>query len=634
MCGIAGFIDRLEFQGAEKRIGEMLRPLESRGPDGQGTWLERFHDYNVALGHRRLSIIDLEGGTQPLANSDNQIWTTFNGEIFNYLELKEKLLASGYKFKTKSDTEVLVHLFEELGADGFQHLNGMFAYSIWDHRKQELWLVRDRAGIKPLYYSVLPEGGILFGSELSSLWAHPSCPRYVDPQAVSSFLFSDSIHAPRTILQGVQKLPPGHYLKWNMSGRIEVAPYWQLNLPLRRSFKLTKDLFSEKVSDLEVLLIDSVKRQLISDVPVGAFLSGGIDSSLVTAIANKLSPGNIQTFSIGFEDTDFDESPYSDLLSQKLKTEHRKKIISEKNLLEIVPRVLSRLDEPLGDPSILPTTLLSELAAEHVKVVIGGDGGDELFAGYPTYWAHGQAKYFEALPAAVRHKWIAQLVSQLKVKPHYQSLEWKLKRFVLRWDDSIVRRHFRWMSATDLPDLQRFFTQLKEEPDVLQAFSEHPDVDSLTQLLALDFQTYLPDNVLTKVDRASMAHSLEVRPPLLDNHIIDFAFNLPSQFKLKKRTSKYILKKLALRWIPAEIVNRKKRGFAIPLSRWIAGPLQPMLAKILHESPLWDLDLVNHKVAVTWNEEHLSHKVDRSKSLWGIIVLDHWLRKFPAQRMR
>jgi asparagine synthase (glutamine-hydrolysing) len=632
MCGIAGFIEK-SANKPERTLKNMTDAIASRGPDGQGHWDTTFGEWIVALGHRRLSIIDLEGGMQPLGTEDALKQISFNGEIYNFKELRQALEKKGHRFQTRSDTEVALHQYLEHGVKGLAELDGMFAFALWDSTTGELLLVRDRVGIKPLYYATLPRGGVVFGSELSPLLAHPSVPRKVSTQGIASYFFSDYSHPPETAIEGVQKLEPGHYVIWNAGKLSDPQPYWTLNLDAEEAKENGESHdVGAAAQELWQRLSGSVERAMISDVPVGVFLSGGLDSSIVAALARERSYGRLRTFSIGFENSDYDESPFAREVAKHLGSEHTEEILNESSLLEIIDPALDYLDEPLGDPSYLPTYLLSRLAARHVKVVLGGDGGDELWAGYPTYFAHKLGSAYAHLPRVIRENIIEEIVSRIPVRDGYQTFEWKAKRFALRWDDHLYRRHLRWMSAMDLSDVQKAmnFEDASREPATLSfasLYDEEKAKDQLNSILALDLQTYLPGSVLTKVDRASMAHSLEVRPPLLGNESVDWAFRQPSALKLHGRTKKFLLKKAAEGHLPDSIIHREKKGFAIPLSVWLRGPLKTRLERLFTESPLWSGDFLNRTTFLQWNEEHQNQRVDRSKALWALFVLDHWARR-------
>ena len=626
MCGIAGFIQR---GASPEALPRMLARIAHRGPDGEGRWVRQAGGWDVAIGHRRLAIIDVADGAQPMENAEGSAVITFNGEIYNFMQLRAPLERDGYRFRTRSDTEVIVHHFDRYGAPGVVDLDGMFAFGIWESGPRRLTLARDRIGIKPLYYAPLPGGGIVFASELTALLAHGSVDRTLSVEGLASYLFSDYVHPPHTIVRDVRKLPPGHTLVWEDGRLEEPRAFWRVPAPRPAPSKPDRALADELWSELGRV----VKAQLVSDVPVGIFLSGGIDSSCVAALA-AAAGGRMKAFSIGFDDATFDESRFARLVAERLNVEHVTETLHERNLLEVLDLALDKIDEPMADPSYLPTFLLSRLAARHVKVVVGGDGGDELWAGYPTYRAHRYAALYARVPRWVRGGVLQRAIDRLPVDDRYQSLEWKLRRFTQRWDDDPVTRHLRWMSSVDLPDLPRALPAARGlRPAPLDA--ELPSTnDWMERMLALDFTTYMPGSVLAKVDRASMAHGLEVRPPLLDNDAVDFAFALPSRYKLRGTRGKHLLKLAARGKIPDEIIDRPKKGFGIPLGAWLRGPLRPRIDEVVTRSPLWDLGLLDRGVFEAWNRDHQSARADRSKPLWGLLVLDHWYRRARAGTAR
>jgi asparagine synthase (glutamine-hydrolysing) len=623
MCGIAGFIER---RSNPEALPRMLARVVHRGPDGEGQWRREAGSWHVSLGHRRLSIIDVEGSPQPMENEDGTVALTYNGEVYNFQALRPALERDGHRFRTRGDTEVIVHHVEQHGVPGVGALDGMFAFAHWDGKTRRLVLARDRAGIKPLYYATLPDGGLVFASELSCLLAHGGVPADLAPAGLASYFFSDYVHPPGTIVRGVRKLPPGHTLVWE-DGRLgEPQAYWRVGAPGPAPGRTDAELASSLWDELG----RAVKAQLVSDVPVGIFLSGGIDSSCVAALA-AAAGGRMKAFSIGFENATFDESKYARMMADRLDVEFVSETLHERNLIDVLDAALDKLDEPMADPSFLPTFLLSRLAAQHVKVVVGGDGGDELWGGYPTYRAHRYASVYARVPAWLRKSVFERAVSLLPVvDSRYQSLEWKLRRFTQRWDDDLVTRHLRWMSSVDLPDLSLAIpTSRGLRPATLDVPLPAMD-DSLELMLALDFSTYMPGSVLTKVDRASMAHGLEVRPPLLDNALIDLAFSLPSTYKVRGGVSKFLLKRAARGKIPDDIIDRPKKGFGIPLGPWLRGPLRPRLEEVVARSPLWGTGLLDREVFATWNREHQDRVRDHSKALWALLVLDHWHRRHYA----
>ena len=611
----------------------MTDRLTHRGPDGRGVWKSRAGDWEIALGHRRLSIIDIEGGAQPLGNEDGAVQIIFNGEIYNFRELRAMLEQRGHRFATRCDTEAIIHHYEDHGAAGLDALNGMFAFAIWDQRDQKLLLARDRVGIKPLYYAPLPDGGVAFASELTALMEHPAVDRALDPAGLASYFFGDFAHPPVTLVRGARKLPPGRWIEWSScQGLGAPRAFWSLKVA-----DVDGDP-RELAGTLRRKLADAVAAQMVADVPVGVFLSGGIDSSIIAALAQQHAgarggsggSGAVQSFSIAFEDPRFDESRYARLMAKHLRTRHVERTFGEGELLTVLDAALDSLDEPMADPSILPTYLLSKLTAEHVKVVLSGDGGDELWAGYPTYKAHRYAVGYAQVPRLFRGAIVDPLVTRLPVRHGYQGFEWKAKRFALRWDDDPLRRHLRWMSNVDLDDLSLAVASSSTPVQLACANSSGAPSDQINQILALDFSTYLPGSVLTKVDRASMAHGLEVRPPMLHNDLVDYAFSLSSDLKLRRTTTKALLKRAAKGLLPDEIIHRSKKGFAIPLAQWLNGPLAPRLRTVIDQSPLWQTGLLSQDVFRQWQSEHSQHNVDRSRPLWALLVLDHWHRRIAS----
>lgn len=627
MCGIAGFIQKRPDPPA---LSRMLARIAHRGPDGEGTWHHQTDPWHVSLGHRRLAIIDLSTGAQPMDNEDGSVQITFNGEIYNFQDLRAELEPRGHRFKTRSDTETIIHHFEEHGVAGIAKLNGMFAFAVWNSKSRTLVLARDRVGIKPLYYAELADGGIGFSSELSSLVAHGGIDETWSTEGLASYLFSDYVHPPHTIFRAVKKLAPGHTLVWR-DGHLE-APraFWQVPAPDAAPDKDDGALASELWEGLG----RAVESQLIADVPVGIFLSGGIDSSIVATLAAGRAKDRMKAFSIGFEDATFDETRYAKLMAERLGVEHVVEQLHEGNLLDVIDDALDMLDEPLADPSFLPTFLLSRLAARHVKVVVGGDGGDELWGGYPTYRAHRYAKIYAKVPSWIRNDVLPHAIARLPIDDRYQSLEWKVRRFTERWDDDATTRHLRWMSSVDLPELALAMPHSGAVvPPTLHARLPETN-DWLQRILALDFTTYMSGSVLTKVDRASMAHGLEVRPPLLDNETIDWAFRLPSKYKLRGRRGKYLLKLAANGKIPDELIERSKKGFGIPLARWLRGPLRDRMQTLVDSSPIWDGQILGQSAFQTWNREHQTKEKDHSKALWALFVLDHWFRRQQTEGSR
>lgn len=620
MCGIAGFV-RGDGGPADRDIlSRMTARIAHRGPDGDGL----FVDGPVALGHRRLAIIDPAGGAQPLGNEDGSVQVTYNGELYNELELRPWLEARGHRYRTSTDTESLVHLYEELGADFVRELNGMFALALWDAPRQRLVLARDRMGQKPLFYAETPAGGLVFGSEPKALLEHPDVPRALDPEGLARYLFYEYIPSPGSIWRGFRKLPHAHALIWE-AGRTRLVRYWYPPDPWPEDqVAPLADAADQFWNDFRA----AVARHRRSDVPIGVFLSGGVDSSsVVAALAELESAASIRTFSIGFEDRSFDESPHFESVARRLGTDHHQRTFSVQDVLDLLPDLAGWLDEPFGDASILPTHLLSRFAREQVKVVLGGDGADELLAGYPTFVAEGPANLYRRLPSAAR-RLTAAAVGRLPVDHRNFSLDFKLKQFLRGADSPLPLAHQRWLGSFSGPEIRA----LLADPPALDVEAEHldraaaiaPDADPLTRSLLLYQDTYLPEDILNKVDRASMACSLEVRAPFLDARLVDDMERLPASYKRYGRQTKRLLKHAAAGKLPAGILRRPKKGFGIPVARWLRGPLSGLLDERLDPARLRRQGLFRPEEVARRIAEHRAGTHDHRKPLWTLLVFQLW----------
>jgi asparagine synthase (glutamine-hydrolysing) len=633
MCGIVGFLSHRDVDIPNYEVLRAMRDtLVHRGPDDSGEFIRPLDEGGpfVFFGHRRLSIIDLAGGHQPLSNENKTVWVVFNGEIYNFEELRSRLETLGHQLKTNSDTEVIAHAYEEYGEGCFQQLNGMFAIGIWDELQKRLVLARDRLGKKPLYYSLM-NGTFLFASELKGILAYPQFSREVNPLSFMKYLFFEYVPSPHTIFKDAQKLPPSSYLIWQ-KGRIEVKEYWS---PF--SAESTERNLPEAEVELRMLelLRSSVKRRLISDVPLGVFLSGGIDSSTITAFAQKEVPGKVKTFSIGFEDPSFDESKYAFLASKYLGTEHHEQTMTPADLLNLVPSLPDILDEPMADASILPTYLLSRFTREHVTVALGGDGGDELFAGYPTYLAHKFARPYETFGKNL-HPLIGLLGNLLPVSDDNISFDFKVKKFLsgMGYPDPI--RNFVWLGSFPFPELKKVlspeittpFDPIRLVEEISSYEREFPLKDKTTLLQYLDLRLYLQEDILVKVDRASMACSLEVRAPFLDYELVEFVMNLPSSLKLRRFTSKYLLKKVMKGRLPNEVIYRKKKGFGVPIAKWVKGPLRELFGDLLSFDRIKKEGFLNPSYVSSLLQDHLVNKKDNRKQLWTLLVWELWLNRY------
>jgi asparagine synthase (glutamine-hydrolysing) len=633
MCGIVGFLTSKAGNIPEDEILEKMRDvLIHRGPDDEGEYIRPLDGKGpfVFFGHRRLSIIDLTGGHQPLSNEEGTVWVIFNGEIYNFEELREALKGRGHQFRTHSDTEVIVHAYEEYKENCFRYFNGMFAIGIWDEKAKRLILARDRLGKKPLYYSFI-NGSLLFASELKAIMLYPSFSRKVDPLSLMKYLFFEFIPSPHTIFMDAKKIPAACYLIWDKKG-IKVTQYWSPCDPKNEEKNL-----SEVEAELKMmeLLKKSVKRRLVSDVPLGVFLSGGIDSSAITALAQKEVPVRIKTFSIGFEDPTFDESKYASLVSKHIGTEHHEQTMTPTDLLNIVPNLPDILDEPMADASILPTYLLSKFTRSHVTVALGGDGGDELFAGYPTYLAHKFARPYERF-LGFSQPISTFLANLLPVSDDNISFDFKVKKFLSGINYLHGVRNSIWLGSFSLsenekvlsPGIHAHFNRDRLVEEIFLYEKECPYKDPLTKLQYLDLRLYLQESILVKVDRASMACSLEVRAPFLDHELVEFIMGLPSRWKLKGLTSKYILKKVMGSWLPDEVIHRPKKGFGIPIAKWVKGPLKELFGDLLSPERIRREGFLNPEYVDGLLQDHLLKKRDNRKQLWTILVWELWVQRY------
>jgi asparagine synthase (glutamine-hydrolysing) len=633
MCGILGFLTQRAVDIPDLGVLRSMRDLLThRGPDDHGEFVRPMDEGGpfVYLGHRRLSIIDLTGGHQPLSNENETVWVIFNGEIYNFLELKSRLEASGHRFRTNSDTEVIVHAYEEYGEDCFKHFNGMFAVGIWDESRKRLLLARDRLGKKPLYYC-FAKGSFLFASELKALMAYPNFSRQIDPLSFMKYLFFEYIPSPHTIFKEANKLPPASYLILEKNG-IRVVEYWSPFDSEKAGEQYSEGEIESKMLEL---LRQSVQRRLISDVPLGVFLSGGIDSSAITALAQREVPGKIKTFSIGFEDPSFDESKFASLASRYLGTEHHEQTMTAPDLLNLVPNLPDLLDEPMADASVLPTYLLSKFTRQYVTVALGGDGGDELFAGYPTYLAHKVARQYEFFLNPLRPI-LSFAGNLLPVSDDNISFDFKVKKFLsgIGYPESI--RNFIWLGSFSFPELKGVLSpELGSRVDPAQIMGEvdacqkgFPLEDKTTLLQYLDLKFYLQDDILVKVDRASMACSLEVRAPFLDYELVEFVMNLPSSLKLRRFTLKYLLKKVMKDFLPREVINRKKKGFGVPIAKWVKGPLRELFGDLLSYDRIKREGFLNPDYVTRLLQDHLANKKDNRKHLWTLLVWELWVNRY------
>jgi asparagine synthase (glutamine-hydrolysing) len=626
MCGIAGMAGSLRTHRAT--LQSMTDALLHRGPDGEGV----FWSDDVGLGMRRLAIIDVTGGDQPIYNEDGSVCVVYNGEIYNFLELRAELEGRGHHFVTNSDTEVIVHAYEEYGLECLERLWGMFAIALWDAREQRLLLARDRLGKKPLVYYANSSGGLVFGSELQAVLAHPSVPREIDPRAIDDYLTYLYVPAPTTAYRGVKKLPPGHRLVWQ-AGHITVEPYWRV----RFSEKL-RISEHEAVEQFGVLLRDAVRRRLIADVPLGAFLSGGMDSSSVVAEMAELSTTPVKTFSIGFGERDFDELRYAAQVAERFETDHHELVV-EPRALDVLPTLVRHYGEPYGDSSAIPTYYVARMTRQHVTVALNGDGGDEVLAGYERHWGARIAARYDTIPRFVRHGLIRPLVPLVPEPRERRAFLRRAKRFMAAAHLSPVDRYLHWVGAFSAAQKSAlysddFATALGGNQSVhwlRETLSGEPLLDPVDAVLRADTLLYLPEDLLAKVDIASMANSLETRSPLLDHRLVEFCAGLPSSYKLHGRTSKWLLRQLMRDRLPPAILTRPKMGFGVPVGEWLRGELRPLLEDTVLSSAALNRGYFRPQAVQSLVDDHLSRRADRTAHIWALLMLELWFREFVGR---
>lgn len=627
MCGIVGIFDPRGQRPIDNALLARMNDSQfHRGPDDGGL----FVDPGIGLGFRRLAIIDLSGGAQPLFNEDHSVVIVFNGEIYNFKKLVPVLEARGHVFRTRSDTEVIVHAWEEWGPACVERLRGMFAFAIWDKRQQTLFLARDRLGEKPVYYSELPDGTVIFGSELKALLQHPAAPRALDPQAIEDYFAYGYVPDPKSIYRGIRKLPPGHSLTWRRGTPAPAPrPYWDVAFRVQAG----RDE-REVIEDLTSRLRDAVDMRMVADVPVGAFLSGGVDSSGVVAVMAGLSKEPVNTCSISFGQKDYDESRFAQTIADRYHTRHHVRRVTEDDV-ELVDRLALFYDEPFADSSAMPTYRVCELARERVTVALSGDGGDEVFAGYRRYrWHHYEELVRGAIPAALRRPLFGFLAA-LYPKADWAPRPFRAKSTLQAIARDSVDAYFRSVGLlTDEMRARLFspsFTRDLQGYKAREVLEQHmrgaPTDDHLSQIQYADLKTYLSGDILVKVDRASMANSLEVRVPILDHELIEWAAGLPLALKLRGGEGKYVFKKALEPLVPHELLYRPKMGFSIPLARWFRGPLRDRLRQALSSSTLADAGIFDLDYLRTLVDQHQAGTRDHSAPLWALLMFESFLRQ-------
>jgi len=628
MCGIVGIEHFSEAPVLRETIQRMCGALVHRGPDDEGIYIGD----RVGFGHRRLSVIDLVSGHQPLANRDKTIWITYNGEVYNYVQLRKQLVGLGHQFVTESDTEVIVHAYEQFGESCPKHLDGMFAFAIWDLRKRHMFLARDRVGKKPLFYCY-ERDFFAFGSEIKALLCHPAISGELLPASIPYYFTFGYAPAPNTFYRNIMELPPAHFLIVDVSGRVKLERYWDLDYSIRPRKERSKE---EAAMRIRNILTEAVQKRLVADVPIGAFLSGGIDSSIVVGLMSRLMQKPVKTFSIGFAgDKAFDETSYARLVANHFKTDHTEFIV-EPNAVDLMEPLVWYHDGPFGDSSAIPTYVVSQLTREHVTVALNGDGGDELFAGYLRFYA------------TILAERIPNLLSRLGEK---SVLSFPEPKNYHHW----FRRAQRFLRYSSLPFVERFarWTSLFNEDLALllrpEVFGELPRLgisypaeimdrtisfSPLSKLLYVNLKTYLHQDLLVKMDRTTMSHGLEARSPFLDQELMEYSASLPDWMKLRRGVTKYILRKAFSDLIPSKILTRGKKGFGVPLGAWFRGELRDYVQDLLLASNSRSRDYLNPEYITRIVEEHMQGSRDHGQRLWAILTFEVWLRLLPQWRTR
>ena len=621
MCGIAGFVATEGTSGSTTERLDLVRrmcdAIRHRGPDDDGFLI----DGPVALGMRRLSIIDLSSGHQPIHNEDRTVWIVFNGEIYNFRALRTALERRGHRFSTNTDTEAIVHAYEEWGIHAIRRLRGMFGLAIWDRRSQSLVLARDRVGIKPLYYTAAG-GTLYFGSEIKAILQAREVPRDLDLDALDHYLSFLYTPPDGSIFRGIRKLPPGCLATWQ-DGRLQVERYWEPSA--EETFQGSE---ADAVHGLRAVLADAVRLHLVSDVPLGAFLSGGLDSSLVVGLMTEASAGPVKTFSIGFDEPQYDELQHARRVASHFGTDHHELVVKP-DAIAILDRLVAHFDEPFGDASAIPTWYVSEIARQHVTVVLSGDGGDELFGGYDRYLPHPRVVAFDRYSPRALRRIAARAGAQLPHGVRGRNFLRHVGRDQRgRYVDAI--RFFGIDEKAALYTRDVFERLAGPDPETLLAthFERYGALPWPSQMMRFDAETYLPEDVLTKVDRMSMAHSIESRVPLLDNEVIEFACSLPSTVKIREGRRKHVLKEVAATLLPPEVINRPKQGFAVPLDVWFRGRLAELFGDLLLSPRTLQRGYFQPSFIKRLVREHRSGKRNHDLRLWQLVVLECWLRQY------
>ena len=625
MCGITGYINNSDRPVERGVLERMNRAIIHRGPDEDGFYVKE----NVGLAMRRLSIIDLAGGQQPIHNEDRTKWIVYNGEIYNFQELRDDLEKRGHRFYTHSDTETIIHLYDEFGEGCLDRLRGMFAFAIWDESEKSLFVARDRVGKKPLLYSHRPNGDLIFGSEFTALLEHPSIGRDIDREAIDSYLSYLCVPAPMTAYREIRKLEPGHWLKWK-NGEIETERYWQPDFS--KKIKISEE---DAIGETTRLLRESTKLRLISEVPLGAFLSGGVDSSTVVALMAEESSSPVKTFSIGFEEQDFSELKYARRVAEHVGAEYHEFVVRP-DALEVLPTLVEHYGEPYADSSAIPTYYVSRETRKHVTVALNGDGGDESFAGYERHAAMRLAEAYRRVPKFLRKAFVETAVGLVPTSELRRSRARDAKRFLQAANLPKTERYFRWMSTFDRQAKKEIYTD--EFAASLNGTNASQYMDRwfgsangsgvVDAAMLNDLMTYLPNDLLVKVDIASMANSLEARSPFLDHKVIEFAASLPESLKMRRFETKSLLKKVASRLVPPDVIYRRKMGFGVPVGKWFRGEMRSFVSEVLLSDKALDRGIIRPEALRRYVTEHTSGERDHQFQLWTLLMLELWFQRF------
>ncbi len=637
MCGICGRINFDNKLIAPDLLHHMCESIRYRGPDSEGLFLRNQHSGfdikpgpDVGLGIRRLAIIDLKTGDQPIHNENKSVWLVSNGEIYNFKDLRQDLEKKGHRFYTQTDTEVIVHLYEDYGTNCLKYLRGMFALALWDENNKQLFLARDRVGKKPLCYARLP-GGFVFASEIKALLENPEIKREIDFSAIDHFLTYNYIPTPLTIFNQIKKMPPASFLLCNARGDVAIESYWDLDYRIKTD--LSEKEYSEKILGL---LREATRLRLVSDVPLGALLSGGLDSSAIVGLMAQEMTRPVKTFSVGFEESDYSELEYARIVARHFKTEHHEFIVKPKTI-EMLPQLVRNYNEPYADSSMLPSYYVAREASRHVTVALNGDGGDENFAGYPRYQAHKIAQFCTAISLGT-HKLACGLIDFLPIKntSGRRNFLRRLKRFAQGLKQRPEVRNLRWHTQFDDELKQDLYTTGfsakvgMNRPDkfLVDFFQKAPASNLVDRILYTDVKTYLPEDLLVKMDIATMANSLEGRSPFLDHHFMEFTAQIPARLKLKGLTMKYMLKKALNGFLPEPILRRGKMGFGLPVSEWFRGKLGNYLKEILLADRAIKRGYFKQTSLERIINDHISGRSEHGYRLWGLLVLELWHRIF------